>query len=40
MMLPLTRVQKIIAYASLLFIMVCTVFGVLAMWMLLTETHV
>lgn len=40
MMVPLTPLQKFIAYASLLFVLVCTVFGVFVIWLLLTESHV
>lgn len=37
MMLPLTRGQKIIAYGSLVFIVLCTLFGLFTIWLFLTE---
>ena len=37
MMLPLTRVQKIIAYSTLFLIGLWTLFGLFTIWLLLTE---
>lgn len=37
MMRPLTRRQKIVAYASLLFVLAWTVFGVYAIWLIVTR---
>jgi len=39
MMKPLTRKQKVIAYASLVFVLAWTVFGLFAIWLLVTEEH-
>ena len=37
MIKPLNTFQKIIAYSSLLFVFVCTVFGVFSIWVILTN---
>lgn len=39
MMRPLTRMQKIIAYTSLAFVLAWTVWGIFAIWLLVTEEH-
>ncbi len=38
-MKPLTRFQKIIAYASLAFVLAWTAFGVFAIWVMLSHSH-
>lgn len=38
MLKPLTRTQKILAYASLLFVLAWTVFGIFVIWLLLTDS--
>jgi len=37
MMNPLTRGQKIVAYTSLVMVVLCTVFGLFTMWLYMTE---
>ena len=37
MMKPLTAMQKIIAYSSLVIIILCTLFGVFIMWLYVGE---
>jgi len=39
MMKPLTRKQKLIAYASLVFVLAWTVFSFFAIYLLLTDEH-
>lgn len=34
---PLTRLQKIVAYASLVVVLACTVFGIFAIWVIVTR---
>jgi hypothetical protein len=36
-MKPLTIIQKIIAYSSLVIIILCTLFGVFIMWLYVSE---
>jgi len=37
MMKPLTGWQKLVAYSSLVFVLLWTVFGLYAIWLLLTQ---
>lgn len=37
MIRPMTFWQKVIAYTSLLFVLICTVFGVFAIYVILKE---
>ena len=37
MMKPLTPLQKVIAYSSLLFVFVSTLLGLFTIWLILTE---
>lgn len=37
MMDPLTRGQRIVAYTSLVMVLVCTVFGLFTFWLYLNE---
>ena len=39
MMKPLTTVQKIIAYASLVIIFLCTLFGLFIMWLYISKIY-
>ena len=39
MMKPLTPVQKVIAYSSLAFVILCTLFGLFTIWMYLQEFY-
>ena len=39
MMTPLTRWQKIIAYSALAIVLLWTLFGFFAIWLLLTDPH-
>lgn len=39
MILPLTRWQKIIAYTALIIVGLWTVFGIIAIWLMLTDPH-
>jgi hypothetical protein len=39
MMTPLTRWQKIIAYSALTIVLLWTVFGILAIWLMITDPH-
>lgn len=38
MILPLTRMQSIVAYLSLAFVLAWMVFGLIAIWMILTHS--
>lgn len=38
MMQPLTRIQKLIAYGSLTLVLICTAFGLFAIWVIVTES--
>jgi hypothetical protein len=37
MMLPLTRWQKIVAYTALVVVLLWTVFGLFAIWLIVTD---
>jgi len=37
MIKPMTFWQKVIAYSSLAFVLICTVLGILAIWVMLSE---
>lgn len=37
MLTPMTRGQKLLAYASLVFVALWTLFGLFAIWLMLTE---
>lgn len=37
MMKPLTPWQKVVAYGSLLFVLVCTALGLFTIWIILTN---
>jgi len=39
MMKPLTAVQKVIAYTSLFFIFLCTLFGLFVIWLYVQEFY-
>lgn len=39
MMKPLTPVQKIIAYSSLIIVLFCTLFGLFAIWLYVQEFY-
>ena len=39
MIKPMNWWQKVIAYSSLLFVLAWTVFGVFAIWVMLTDKH-
>jgi hypothetical protein len=39
MMLPLTRWQKIVAYTALVVVLLWTVFGLFAIWLIVTDPH-
>ena len=39
MMTPLTLWQKVIAYSALAIVLLWTLFGIFAIWLLLTEPH-
>jgi hypothetical protein len=38
MMLPLTPLQKLVAYSSLALVLIVTAFGLFAIWVIVTES--
>lgn len=39
MMKPLSRTQKLIAYGSLVAVLICTLFGLFVIWVYISEVY-